>query len=100
MHGFIHRFMSQFGHRFSHKFTPEGKQTTLAQMQAGQSGTVVQIQGSHSMASRLSALGARRGKRLTKVSSMFMHGPVTIQLGNAQLAIGFGMAKKIIVELD
>ena len=73
---------------------------TLAWMRARQSGIVVQIRGGHGMVNRLSALGIRPGKRITKVSSMLMRGPITIQLGNAQVAIGFGMANKIIVELD
>ncbi len=77
----------------------EGKQIILSLMPAGQSGTVVQIQGGHGLISRLSALGIRPGQRLTKISSMFMRGPVTIQIGNAQVAIGFGIASKIIVEL-
>ena len=72
----------------------------LSRLEAGQSGKVVEIQGGQGMINRLSALGIRPGKRVTKVSSMFMRGPVTIQVGNAQVAIGFGMAKKIIVELD
>ncbi|NIN36743.1 MAG: hypothetical protein GTO60_17285, partial [Gammaproteobacteria bacterium] len=38
------------------------------------------------------------GLRVTKVSSMFMRGPVTVQLGNSQVAIGFGMANRIIIE--
>ncbi len=79
---------------------PDGKQVTLAQMQTGQSGTVVQIQGGHGLVNRLSALGIRPGKRIAKVSSMFMRGPVTIKVDRAQVAIGFGMAKRIIVELD
>lgn len=79
---------------------PDGKQTILARMQTGQSGTVVQIQGGHSMVNRLSALGIRPGKRITKVSSMLMRGPVTIQVDRTQVAIGFGMARRIIVELD
>ena len=78
----------------------DSKQITLRQMQAGQSGIVVQIQGGYGLINRLSALGIRPGKRITKVSSMFMRGPVTIQVGNAQVAIGFGMANKVIVELD
>ena len=78
---------------------PDGKQIPLSQMQTGQSGVVVQIQGGRGLINRLSALGIRPGQRVTKVSSMFMRGPVTIQLGNAQVAIGFGMAKRIIVEL-
>jgi len=79
---------------------PNGKIVTLRQMQSGQSGKVVQIQGGFGLINRLSALGIRPGKRITKVSSMLMRGPVTIQLGNTQVALGFGMANKIIVELD
>ncbi|MBA7679006.1 hypothetical protein ES703_87287 [subsurface metagenome] len=79
---------------------PDGKQTTLAQMQTGQSGTVVQIQGGHGLINRLNSLGIRPGKRIIKISSMVMRGPVTIQVDRAQVAIGFGMARRIIVELD
>jgi len=78
----------------------DGKQITLARMQTGQGGVVVQIQGGHGLVNRLSALGIRPGKRITKVGSMFMRGPVTIQVDRAQVAIGFGMAKRIIIELD
>jgi len=78
----------------------DGKQITLARMQTGQSGVVVQIQGGHGLVNRLSALGIRPGKRITKVGSMFMRGPVTIQVDRAQVAIGFGMANRIMVELD
>jgi len=77
---------------------PEGKQIALSRMEAGQSGIVVQIQGGRGLINRLSALGIRPGQRITKVSSMFMRGPVTIQVGTAQVAIGFGMANRIIVE--
>jgi len=78
---------------------PNGKQMALSRMRAGQSGIVFQIQGGRGLVSRLSALGIRPGQRITKVGSMFMRGPVTIQVGNAQVAIGFGMANRIIVEL-
>jgi len=79
---------------------PDGKQTTLAGMQIGLSGVVVQIQGGHGLVNRLNALGIRPGKRITKLSSMLMRGPVTIEVDRAQVAIGFGMARRIIVELD
>ena len=78
---------------------PDGKQISLSRMKIGQSGIVVQIQGGRGLTNRLSALGIRPGQRITKVSSMFMRGPVTIQVGSAQVAIGFGMANRIIVEL-
>lgn len=79
---------------------PNGKQIALARMQTGQSGMVVQIQGGRGLVNRLNALGIRPGKRITKVSSMLMRGPVTILVDRAQVAIGFGMASRIIVELD
>jgi len=79
---------------------PEGKLVTLTRMQSEQHGTVVQIKGGHGLVNRLSALGIRPGRRITKVSSMLMRGPVTIQVDRAQVAIGFGMARRITVELD
>ena len=76
------------------------KQTTVAQMEAGQRGKVIQVAGGHGLVRRLNAMGIRPGKQITKVSSMFMRGPVTIQVDSAQLALGFGMAKRILVELE
>ena len=78
----------------------DGRLITLRQMWSGQSGIVANIEGGHGLVNRLNALGIRPGKRITKISSMLMRGPVTIQLDSAQVAIGFGMANKIIVKLD
>ncbi len=69
-------------------------------MQTGQSGTVIQVVGGRGLINRLSALGIRPSQRVTMVSSMFMRGPVTIEVDGAQVAIGFGMASRIIVELE
>ena len=77
----------------------DGKQVTLTQMYSGQSGIVVQVQGGHGMVSRLAALGIRPGKRITKISSMIMGGPVTVAVDRAQIAIGLGMANRVIVEV-
>ena len=79
---------------------PDGKQTTLVLMPTGRSGVVVQIRGGQSLVSRLSAMGIRPGKRIIKSSAMFMRGPVTVQVDRAQLAIGYGMASRIMVALD
>lgn len=78
----------------------EKRQITVRQMHGGQSGTVIQIFGGHGLVNRLYALGIRPGKRITKISSMFMRGPVTLQVNQSQVAIGFGMAGKILVEMD
>ena len=79
---------------------PDKKIVTLRQMHSGQSGRVLELQGGHGLVNRLSAIGIRPGKKITKISSMLMRGPVTVQLGHTKLAVGFGMANKIIVELE
>ena len=79
---------------------PNPKTVTLRQMRPGQKGRIVEIQGGHGLVSRLNALGIRQGKKITKISSMLMRGPVTIQAGHTQVAIGYGMASKIIVETE
>jgi len=77
-----------------------GKQVTLAQMRAAQSGMILRIEGGHGLVNRLNALGIVPGKRITKISSMLMRGPVTIEVNRAQIAVGLGMASRIIVEVD
>jgi ferrous iron transport protein A len=76
------------------------EQTTLVRMRAGQSGTVVQIQGGRGLVNRLNGLGIMPGKKITKISSMVMRGPVTIEVDRARVAIGFGMASRVIVRTD
>ena len=72
----------------------------LKDLRPGESGIIAQIDGGHGMVNRLAALGIRPGKRITKLSSVFMRGPVTIRVDRAQVAIGFGMAKRILVEVE
>jgi ferrous iron transport protein A len=79
---------------------PDRKQVTLTKMQRGQNGRVLQVGGGRGLTNRLAALGIMPGKRITKISSMLMRGPVTIEVDRVQVAIGFGMASRIIIELD
>ena len=79
---------------------PHGNLVSLTQMRPGQSGVVVRIQGGFGLVDRLNALGVIPGKRIAKISSMIARGPVTVEIDRAQVAIGFGMANRIIVKLD
>ena len=79
---------------------PIKHQMTLARMKAGQTGIVVHIAGGHGLTRRLQALGIRPGKKVAKMSSMFRSGPVTVQVDNTQIALGFGISNKITVEVD
>jgi ferrous iron transport protein A len=69
-------------------------------MQTGQSGRIAEIRGGFGMVNRLNALGIIPGKRITKISSMFGRGPVAIEVDRGQVAIGYGMANKILIQLD
>ena len=78
----------------------QDEQLTLAQMRTGQTGTVVEVLGGHGLIRRLDALGIRPGKKVTKLSSALFRGPIILRADSTQVAVGFGMARKIIVELD
>jgi ferrous iron transport protein A len=75
-------------------------QLTLAEMKTGQTGTVVGVLGGRGLIQRLDALGIRPGKKVTKVSSTLFRGPVMLRVNSTQVAVGFGMARKIVVEVD
>ena len=63
-------------------------------------GEIVSLGGGREFANKLDALGIRIGVTIEKVSSQFMKGPVCIKIGNTEVAIGYGMAKKIIVKKE
>jgi ferrous iron transport protein A len=79
---------------------PQSEQVSLAEMRSGQTGTVVAVLGGHGLVRRLDALGIRPGRKVMKLSSTLFRGPVIVRANGAQVAVGFGMAKKIVVELD
>ena len=71
----------------------------LTDMQAGQTGRVTRIHGGRGFRRRLEALGMRPGMVVTKVSGQIMRGPIIVRIGNSQVAIGFGMAHRVFVEV-
>jgi len=71
----------------------------LTEMQPGETGIVEEMQGGYGYIRKLQSMGVRSGKKITKVSSHFWRGPQTVEVDNVQIAIGFGMAKRIIVEV-
>jgi ferrous iron transport protein A len=78
----------------------QGGQLTLAEMKTGQTGIVVEVLGGHGLIRRLDALGIRPGRKVTKLSSALFRGPVMLRVNSTQVAVGFGMARKIIVEAE
>ncbi len=69
-------------------------------MSSEQEGVVVQVLGGLGVTRRLDVLGIRPGARLKVTSRSPLRGPVTVRIGNAQIALGFGMASKVLVDVE
>jgi ferrous iron transport protein A len=72
----------------------------LSELDSGDSGKVVEISGGLGIRRKVEAMGIRPGKSITKVSGMFMRGPVVAKVDRMQVAIGWGMARKIMVQVN
>lgn len=71
----------------------------LVDMKPGQIGVISSMQGGQLFKEKLGQMGLRQGKEIKKVSSVFSHGPVTICIDNFQVAVGYGKAVRIMVEV-
>ncbi|MFC2008446.1 ferrous iron transport protein A [Chloroflexota bacterium] len=69
-------------------------------MRPGQRGLIVDVKGGRRLGERLAALGVRPGRKITKVSSMLLGGPVTVEVDRSQVAIGHHMAARILVDVS
>jgi ferrous iron transport protein A len=69
---------------------------TLLQLKINQWARVIEVLGGQGVKDKLQSLGVRVGVNILKVSDT--PGPVIVKIGKMQLAIGRGLASKIIVE--
>lgn len=72
---------------------------SIADMRHDQTGIVVQINAGYGLVRRLETMGICHGVTITKRSAQLLRGPVTVQVGRAELALGFGIAQRIMVEV-
>lgn len=72
----------------------------LTEMRIGQKGTIVKIIGGTGSLAKLEALGIRIGAEVVKKSALIARGPVIVAIGGTEIAMGYGMAQKIRVEVD
>lgn len=72
---------------------------TLTELKTGKKGIIEEIEGELSFKQRLESLNLREGKYIRKVSSAPFKGPIVIEVGGCKIAIGRGMASKIMVEI-
>jgi ferrous iron transport protein A len=69
----------------------------LTELEAGQEATIVAVQGGRGMQSRLRSMGLVEGQRIRKLSALALGGPIVVLVNRAQVAIGRGMARRILV---
>ena len=74
------------------------KKISLIQIKADHRCKVVEITGGGNLQDKLMNMGVYKGKEVTKVSHIGLRGPVVIKSGRTILALGHGVAAKIIVE--
>lgn len=70
----------------------------LTQLKNGKSAQVIKVQGDHQFIDRLEAMGILPDTTIVKKSASLMKGPIVIEKGEMQLAIGYEMAQKILVK--
>jgi ferrous iron transport protein A len=71
-------------------------ETKLLELPIGQEAVIKHIEGGYNR--RLASLGIRVGQTVRKVGSGPFKGPVVVEVDRARVAIGKGMAMKVIVE--
>jgi len=69
----------------------------LTELPAGAEGSVIALNGGYGMQARLRSLGITEGRRLRKVSDIGRRGPVVVVVERAQVAIGYGIARRVVV---
>ncbi len=84
------------GHK--HHFQHNHDQKTIHDIKNGESTKIKDIIGGRQFINKAESLGIRKGVQIIKVSSQMMHGPITVKVGQTQIAIGRGMANRIIIE--
>lgn len=72
----------------------------LSDLKPQETAVVSEIHGGQGIVNRLNALGIRQGKKITMIRPVFSRGPVTVLVDRTQIAIGHGMADKILVTTE
>ncbi len=72
---------------------------SLTDMQINQEGIISCFEGGKNFQERFNVRNIRCGKKIKKISSNPFQGPIVVEIDNARMAIGFGMAKKVMVEI-
>lgn len=74
------------------------KEVSLVRLKVGHKAKVLDISGGKGLENKLMSMGVYKNKEISKLSHIGLKGPVVIKVGRTILALGHGIAEKIIVE--
>jgi len=72
----------------------------ITELNSKESAKVISIEGGRNFKEKLNTLGIRKNIKIKKVSDSFLKGPIVIKINLMEIAIGWGMASKILVQTD
>lgn len=72
----------------------------LSELNTGKAAIVRHVEGGPGFQRRLASLGIRTGKTVRKITSEPLRGPIIVEVDDARVAIGRGMAMKVFVVVN
>jgi ferrous iron transport protein A len=70
----------------------------LTDLDSGEQGIITALEGGWGMQERLRSMGLAEGQRIAKLSALALGGPIVVMVNRTQIAIGRGMARRILVK--
>ena len=67
-------------------------------MKVNQRCKIAAIEAGKTLQNRFMSMGIYPGREVTKLSHFMLRGPIAIKVGRTVLALGYGMANKILIE--
>lgn len=71
--------------------------TTLIDLRQGEEAFILALQGGRGFQARLRSMGFVEGQAIRKLSTLAWGGPVVVLAKRTQIAVGRGMARRILV---
>lgn len=75
------------------------KLKSLIDLQDGQSGIIISLNGGRNLTKRLADLGIGPGTKITVLRTSLFAGPVQVEVSGSRLVLGRGLSSKILVEI-
>ena len=70
----------------------------LSKLKKGEKGVVKQLEGGLEFQRKVSSMGIVAGKKIKMLFCQPLNGPIVVKIENMEVALGRGMAGKIIVD--